>query len=141
MARARSTLYGPMLLVRDIARSSSFYHDTLGLEGDSAGPWAEYRSGESRLVLLDRKFWAQCTGTPVPTGRARKVESVALALQVPNVDRTHRRLTALGVRFDRPPRDIPLMGNRIALLRDPDGHVVELTTRLKAQRPRGAAQS
>jgi catechol 2,3-dioxygenase-like lactoylglutathione lyase family enzyme len=47
-----------------------------------------------------------------------------LALDVGNVDRAYRRLTAKGVKFLGPP--VHEKGARFVFLKDPDGHLVEL---------------
>lgn len=48
-----------------------------------------------------------------------------LALEVPNVHKAFKELTAKGVRFLAPP--MVESGNTFAFLKDPDGHLVELT--------------
>lgn len=119
-----------MLLVRDIKASVRFYKETLGLTGDTAGPWAEFRSKGCRIVLLDRGFWAAVTRTRVASSPKRPRASVVLAIQVPNVTKLYRTLRRRRVRFELAPRDIPEMGNRVALIADPDGNLVELSTML-----------
>jgi lactoylglutathione lyase len=123
-------MYGRMFLVEDIARSVKFYRGTLHLKGETTGPWAEFRSGESRLVLLERSFWAKVagSGTDPPAGAAS--DAVVLAVQVRNVVRECQRLTSKGVAFDLAPTEVPMMGNWVALPRDPDGYLIELSTML-----------
>jgi catechol 2,3-dioxygenase-like lactoylglutathione lyase family enzyme len=48
-----------------------------------------------------------------------------LALEVGNVERAFKHLTAKGVKFLAPPMKVE--GNTFAFLKDPDGHLVELT--------------
>ncbi|MCI4331183.1 MAG: VOC family protein [Thermoplasmata archaeon] len=133
MPAARAKLHGPMFPVKDIEESLRFYRDRIGVRGSAAGPWAEFHTGSARWVLLDRGFWAKAVGREPAARRTSDPERVVLAIQVRDVAATHRRLTRLGLRFESPPMDVPQMGNRVALLRDPDGNRVELTSLLTAE--------
>ena len=128
-----------MLIATDFAATLRFYQVTLGLD-PSSGPWAspyaELTSEGCRLVILEGRFWAS-TGAPGIPPAPEPCDTVVLAIRVGDVDADHRRLAAAGVAFVQPPSDRPMMGLRNALLRDPDGRLVELTTRL-APKPRPA---
>ena len=56
---------------------------------------------------------------------AERPEHVQLHFEVDDVDAEYRRLVADGLAFDGPPEDKP-WGWRVAAVRDPGGHVVEL---------------
>lgn len=123
-----SNLYGPMLIVHDIAASLRFYRDTIGLKGETDGPWAEFSAGKgNHLVLLDSSFWARTSRLRSERGSAEQSGSPVIAIQVPDVADLHRRLTAAGFRSELAPTEVPQMGNQIAIIRDPDGHLVELS--------------
>lgn len=133
MARVRGRLYGTVLLVRSIRASVAFYQGALGLDGDVAGPWAEFRRGAGRLMLFERRFWAETTSTAPCRPPQRHNPREVIGIRVPDVTHVHRRLRESHVPFDSPPITHPVRGVRIARLRDPDGHVIELTSRLAAQ--------
>lgn len=119
-----------MLVVRDFAAALAFYRDVVGLPGDGETPYAEFASGESRLVLLDHAFWKTVGGNAAPSARAWKREGVVLAIKVDDVDATYRRFRARGVAIAAPPADRPMMGLRNFQCYDPDGNLVELTSPL-----------
>jgi len=119
--------------VSDIKRSYAFYKRSLGLKGQTTGPWAEFINGSARLVLLERAFWSKVI-RKTPTPRRRGADGGAvLAIQVTDVDALHRRLSRAGHRVMAGPMDVQQMGVRIVLLRDPDGHTIELSTMLGAR--------
>jgi catechol 2,3-dioxygenase-like lactoylglutathione lyase family enzyme len=56
-------------------------------------------------------------------------EKVQIHFEVPDVNRAYERLTSQGIDFHQSPTDTP-WGYRVATLRDPVGHTVELFTDL-----------
>jgi predicted enzyme related to lactoylglutathione lyase len=54
----------------------------------------------------------------------------ALYFYVADVDAAHRALAAKGVAFEQPPRGMP-WGDRVAILRDPEGRMICLAQRAK----------
>jgi catechol 2,3-dioxygenase-like lactoylglutathione lyase family enzyme len=104
------------LRVRDVAVARDWYAHNLGLRdvvrrerfalmSDDDGP---------RLGLHE--------GEPVA-----HAGSVRLHFLVEDVDTLHGALRARGIQFESPPTNMP-WGFRVAILRDPDGHTVELYT-------------
>ncbi|MCI4325763.1 MAG: VOC family protein [Thermoplasmata archaeon] len=128
---AGGRFYGPMIVCDDFAGTFRFYRETLGLETgvDGSPPWAEFQSEGVRLVLLDRGFWETVHGPGAGPGPGRG--PVAFAVQVSDVDTMYERLRGVGTPFETPPTDRPMMGVRSAMLRDPEGTLVELTTQLR----------
>jgi predicted enzyme related to lactoylglutathione lyase len=124
--------YGPMVVCEDFARSFRFYHETLGLktEVDGSPPWAEFQSDGVRLVLLERGFWSMVHGPSAPPSPNPTGGTVAFAVQVNDVEATYRRMVKAGAKFETTPTDRPMMGVRSAFTRDPDGNLVELTSKL-----------
>jgi predicted enzyme related to lactoylglutathione lyase len=123
---APGVFYGPMLVCGDFRRTFEFYHRTLGLETevDGSPPWAEFQSKSVRLVLLVH-------GATAPPRANATGGAAVLAVQMEDVDSVHARLVKAGVSFESPPTDRPMMGLRSALLRDPEGNLVEITTQLR----------
>lgn len=113
-----------MLRVRDLDAALDFFVRKLGLEETRR---RESESGRFTLVFLS-------TGAPGDTGEIEltynwdQEEPYAtgrffghLAYEVPDIYATCERLRAAGVTIHRPPRD-----GRMAFIKSPDGHSVEL---------------
>jgi lactoylglutathione lyase len=119
-----------MLRVRDLDAALKFFVDQLGLRERSR---KESEQGRFTLVFLTTGAegdgaeieltynWDQ--SEPYPTGRFFG----HLAFQVDDIYATCQRLEALGVAILRPPRD-----GRMAFVKSPDGHSVELLQRGEA---------
>jgi catechol 2,3-dioxygenase-like lactoylglutathione lyase family enzyme len=104
------------LRVRDVATARDWYAHNLGLR-DVA--WREH------FVLMEAEDGPRLglrAGEPVADP-----ERVQLHFEVADVDTLYDALRGRGVAFDSPPTNKP-WGFRVATLRDPDGHTVELYT-------------
>ncbi len=124
-------LNNPRLLVRDFRRSWAFYTKSLGLRavnGDGTPPYGEVGSSD-RFVGL---FAAAAMPEGLKPAKARRIwgDAFALVFEVPDVDRVHSRLRRARVSVLIGPTDRSLWGLRTLHLRDPDGNLVELYTRL-----------
>ncbi|WP_217593621.1 VOC family protein [Cohnella sp. GbtcB17] len=116
------------LLAPNIQECFLFYRDMIGLEvryGDETTPFAEFATGDVSFALeppmADDTGEARSRTQPF-SGR----DQVALVFRVDNVDAVYEELRAKGVPFVQPPLDTPEWGHRVAYLRDPAGHVIEL---------------
>jgi catechol 2,3-dioxygenase-like lactoylglutathione lyase family enzyme len=121
-----SSMDVPVLFVEDVARSTAFYRDALGLElrfadDDSAA----FALGNVTLIVLDERSASDQVGGPVSVPRATG-PSVQLCAFVDDVDAAHAELVARGVTILHPPVDQP-WGRRTVFFSDPDGHVWELS--------------
>ena len=105
--------------VTDIARSTAFYKQTLGLEQIGDGGFPEFQLGANvSLYLVDpTSYGGEFTGP----------HSGSIALRVPDVEATRSELEARGVAFDGETRETPVC--RMAFFRDPDGNVLMLHRR------------
>jgi catechol 2,3-dioxygenase-like lactoylglutathione lyase family enzyme len=103
------------VFVEDPAALRDWYTGTLGLTVSSETP---------RFVQLADQTGRPCVAFHVgePIGHA---EHVQLHFEVDDVDAEYERLRATNVSFDEAPEDKP-WGWRVAALRDPAGHTVEL---------------
>ena len=114
-----------VLFVQDLAGSTAFYRDTLGLEmQDSDAVSASFKIDNIYLILLHATAAADLIGQEGPlnlTGGPRGL----LAAEVPDVDAAYAALTAKGVMFLRPPTDQP-WGLRTAHFADPEGNIWEI---------------
>lgn len=123
------------LLADDFATTYRFYHDLLGLPtlvGDARGPYAELGRRSSFVGIFPRSLLESAVGGG-RGGSGPAPDVLEIVLEVPDVDRTYQDLVARGTVFVAPPTDRPLWGLRTAHLRDPDGRLVELFTRMPAR--------
>ena len=140
-------LNNPRLLVLDFERSWKFYTRTLGLKpvsGDGTPPYGEAGSSERFVGIFLRAAMDDLLG-PALAGAGPK-DAVSLIFEVPDVDERFETLRAADVEILVAPTDRPLWGLRTLHLRDPDGNLVELYTRLpsrpkaRPKRARGSAR-
>ena len=105
-----------MVNVSDMARSTAFYRDTLGLELKFTSPgWTEFATGDTTLALHG-------AGSPAVAPRGENPAGTAsIAFTVEDIEKTHAELTARGVRFVMPPTVREEEGIRLAVAIDPDG--------------------
>ncbi len=111
-----------MLRVLDLEKALTFFVDQLGLQVLRRN---DYEKGRFSLVFLGpapdqpvvELTWNWDQSEPYPQGRFFG----HLAFEVEDIYATCARLQALGVTIHRPPRD-----GRMAFIKSPDGHSVEL---------------
>jgi predicted enzyme related to lactoylglutathione lyase len=105
--------------VRDIARATAFYRDTLELPQTGEGAWPEFKLGDNAfLYLVD------------PTnlgGQFTAPHSAQIALRVPDVAETRRELEERGVEFDGEILDTGVC--HMAFFRDSEGNALMLHRR------------
>jgi catechol 2,3-dioxygenase-like lactoylglutathione lyase family enzyme len=138
-------LNNPRLLVYDFARSWNFYTKTLGLRavsGDGSPPYGEVGSTERFVGIFLRGAMDDLLG-PAAAGAGPK-DAFSLIFEVPDVDRTYESMRDADTEILIAPTDRPLWGLRTLHVRDPDGNLVELYTRLppppRPRRPRASAR-
>ncbi len=105
------------LFVANLDECRVFYQDGLGLKA------LTHSEAFVRLIGEGGSELGLHTGTPVD-----HPERIQLHFEVPDVDEAYRELTDRGYEFAHEPRDTP-WGYRVAALKDPAGHTVELYTR------------
>ena len=71
-------------------------------------------------------------GKPAPT-KGRAIDH--LGFDVKNLDEFEKRIAALGVKFEAPPRVVPNTRTKIAFLTDPWGTYIEVTEKLAPEAP------
>ncbi len=119
-----------MVNVSDMARSVSFYRDTIGLalRFDSPG-WSEFESGTTTLALHHAPSGGAAEKRGGPTAG-----TCSIGFSVASVDETHSQLTARGARFVMPPTNQVEEGIRLAVCVDPDGLAISFAESLRAPR-------
>jgi lactoylglutathione lyase len=112
-------------LIRDFAPVLHFYRDVLGLKlaVDVPGVYAEFETPGGRLAFYRADLMAEAIGVPVAT---HKGDDCVLCLRVENVDAAAARVKLAGNSLLTSPHDQPAWLQRVAHLRDPAGHLVEL---------------
>jgi lactoylglutathione lyase len=118
-------------LVADLAPGILFWRDQVGLPQvvDVPGVYAEFASHGARIALYRADLMAAVVGGPPAAGAGG---DAVICLRVDDVDRAAARLAAAGVIWVTPPHDEPVWRQRVAHVRDPAGHLVELWTPLPA---------
>jgi catechol 2,3-dioxygenase-like lactoylglutathione lyase family enzyme len=120
----------PLLAVADLARSLEFWVERIG--GQTEVQWDSYarvRIGSGRVHLA-------VTGDPPPDRIVRLVPPpddpatayAEVVIQVTDCAEVCAELTSRGTRLLGPPAMPPWGGESRAFLRDPDGHLVEITS-------------
>ncbi len=118
------------LYTRDIDAGIRFYRDLLELKETFRTPkvgtptHVEFRVGGFTLGLGTVEAAKRVHGVDAAPG----TPAMALVLWTIDVDRTFQRLSAAGVQVVQPPHDTG-NDNRNALLRDPDGNLVEIVSK------------
>lgn len=120
-----ATLSHVRYLVTDFAPVLHFYRDVLGLRlaVDVPGVYAEFETPGGRLAFYRADLMAAAIGTQVAT---RNGDDSVLCLRVENVDAAAARVKLAGNTLLTTPHDQPAWYQRVAHLRDPAGHFVEL---------------
>jgi lactoylglutathione lyase len=119
------------LYTRDIEAGVRFYRDLVGFEETFRTP----REGVPAHVELELNGFTLGLGTVEAARSAHGVDAspgsaaMALVLWTEDVDATYGELVAAGVPVVRPPHDSG-NNNRNALLRDPDGNLVEIVSKI-----------
>ena len=108
------------LLVDDFGESFRFYRDVLGLQtsfGEDEGPYASFATEGGAIAIFERGGQAEVVGLRLPG------DGAVVVLEVDDADAEVERLrehVVAGL------VDLPDWGGRVAYLRDPDGHLLEL---------------
>ena len=108
--------------VSDVARSTVFYEQTLGLARvPGGGSWPEFELGNVSLYLVEPSKMGALT--PDQWGP----HTGSIALRVADVAAARDELEAAGVQFQGPIRDTGVC--HMAFFRDPDGNALMLHRR------------
>jgi lactoylglutathione lyase len=125
------------LLTGDFDASYQFWRDVMRLPvaygPDSPGGipgYAYLTIGDVGVELMGRDAFAAALGEATPATVPTTGRQAVLVLGVDDVDATYADLVGRGARSIAAPVDRPAWGARSAHLADPDGHLIELYTRL-----------
>ena len=121
-----------MLRVGDLEKSLDFYTGILGMkllrkqdypEGKFTLAFVGYGDEKDTAVIELTHNWDQKEPYTIGSGFGH------LAIGVPDIYGTCRRLEAEGVKIPRPPGPMKHGGSVIAFIEDPDGYKIELIER------------
>lgn len=121
-----------MIRVRDLEKSIDFYTRLLGMNllrrkdypsGEFTLAFVGYGDEESHTVLELTHNWDRREPYEIGTGFGH------LAVGVPDIYATCKRLADEGVSIPRPPGPMKHGGSVIAFIEDPDGYKIELIER------------
>ncbi len=122
-----------VLFVRDLAKCTTFYRDTLGLEvQESDADSVAFQMENVYFLLLEVSAAARLINEEA---KALKIEGGPrglLAAGVENVDAAYEALRAKGVTFLRPPTN-QAWGLRTAHFTDPEGNLWEINQSIRPQ--------
>jgi len=122
-----------VLFVRDLARCTTLYRDTLGLQVENSDPNSVAFLMEDRyLLLLEVSAAADLISSEVNALKIEGGPRVLLAAGVEDVDAAYEELKAKGVTFLRPPTDQP-WGLRTAHFADPEGNLWEINQSIESK--------
>ena len=119
------------LYTRDIEAGLHFYCDLLGFKETFRTP----TQGTPEHVELTLRGFGLGLGTVEAAKRVRGIDAspgtpaMALVIWTENVDKTFEQLTTAGTPVVQPPHNIG-KHNRNAILRDPDGNLVEIVAKV-----------
>lgn len=118
------------LNVEDCKACYEFYHDILGLEVSfisEIDTYVELTNGDVKLSLLNRNKIPEYFGSKANISFEQKSDSIALSFQVQDVEEACKYLQEKGVEIVSPPWNFVDWGIKSALVRDPEGNLIELT--------------
>lgn len=112
-------------LVADLAPCVAFYHDVLGFKVavNVPGTYVEFDTGAARIGLYNAALMAAILGERAGT---QSGDDVVLGIRVDDVDVAARAAVAKGAVLVKEPHDQRAWVMRVAHLRDPAGHLIEL---------------
>lgn len=117
------------LYVKDCKTCYQFYHDLLGLEAtftSEIDSYVELTDGKVKLTLLNQDRIKDYLGTKTDFSFAQQSDRIALSFQVDNLEQACQYLKEQGVEIISPPWNVLDWGMKLALIRDPEGNLIEL---------------
>lgn len=118
------------LYVKDCRACYQFYHDVLGLEATFASEidnYVELTDGKVKLTLLNQNKIKEYLGTKTKFNFESSSDRISVSFQVSDVEQACEYLKAKGVEIVSPPWNVIDWGMKLALVRDPEGNLIELS--------------
>jgi catechol 2,3-dioxygenase-like lactoylglutathione lyase family enzyme len=129
------------IVVTDVERLFAFYRDVFGMDQT-----ARVRQGEGAAELDEIIMGPAGTGYAVPSLVIQRYPNrpvptrgeATLGFIVSDIERTVEIAVAAGATIDRPIRSASEHGIRVAFIKDPDGHLIEIVEMQQHHNPRSA---
>jgi predicted enzyme related to lactoylglutathione lyase len=118
------------LYVKDCQASYKFYHDILGLEAtfiSELDTYIELTNGKVKLTLLNQDKIKEYLGTHTSFSFEQPSDRISFSFQVEDVEQACQYLKEQGVEIISPPWNVIDWGMKLALIRDPEGNLIELS--------------
>ncbi len=118
------------LHVKDFQACHNFYQNILGLEAtftSEIDSYVELTDGKVKLTLLNQNKIKEYLGTKTNFLFEPESDRIALSFQVEDVDRACQYLKEKGVEIVSPPWNVIDWGIKLALVRDPEGNLIEMS--------------
>jgi lactoylglutathione lyase len=131
-AQVGAALDSTVLHVADVERALVFYETAFGLQRrfvDDRVVYAELETGATTLALTQRDFALEQSGPTAPSGPDDLPPPCELALAVADVAAGVAQALAAGATLVRAPAT-KYWGQVVAYVRDPDGHLLQISTPL-----------
>ena len=117
------------LYVDDYDKSLIFYRDILGLKvvmESQVDRYVEFDTGTTKLTVMCRNQITGYFGSKTPVFFGHKDDAIALSFGVKDVDEACSYFERKGVEIVSQPWNFASWGVKLALIRDPEGNLVEL---------------
>lgn len=117
------------LFVNNYETCLQFYQDILGLEVtfiSKMDRYVELTNGKIKLTLMCNSKVKEYFGNQTQVSFGRKDDAIALCFRVQNVDEVCKYLKQKEVEIVSQPWNLLDWGIKIALVRDPEGNLIEL---------------
>ena len=117
------------LFVKDYKTSLDFYNNVLGLEttfDSEIDEYAELTTGDVQLILLSQNKAVGHFGSSTNFAFEERSDAIALSFRVKDVDEACEYLKGKNVEVVSPPCNFADLGIKAALVRDPDGNLLEI---------------
>jgi uncharacterized glyoxalase superfamily protein PhnB len=121
------------MVTEDVEQLAGFYADLLGTSVPVNEFYVEVPTGAMSVGFSRCRFTEEHVGSGCGPNRTARAGEVILDFTADDVDREHRRLDRLGVTWVMGPTDQP-WGARAMMLRDPEGHLVNVFCRQEVTR-------
>ncbi len=125
---------GVRILVKDLKKCFNFYRkdlDFLPTWGDENSDYASFDAGKlSAITLYKSDLMAEVLGNSSLSQPENAREKMMITIRVDDVDRSFGKLKNKGVKFLDEPRDMKSWGIRAVHLRDPEGNLIEIFSKL-----------
>lgn len=121
-----------ILYVQDVQQSIRFYQSAFGLELNflhESGDYAEMKTGETTLAFCGHNLANQMVGRPYLKPSYEQPIASQLTFEPDDVKSAFEKVKNAGASVNSAP-EIKPWNFEVAILQDPDGHLVELAKNL-----------